>query len=42
MEGLFGQPLYEEGCRVDEMYQRFNEAYGKVKTVKHLKKNNNV
>lgn len=30
MAGFDGQTLYEDNCnRVDEMYQRFNEAYSK-------------
>lgn len=32
MDGFDGQTLYEDSCnRVDEMNQRFNEAYGKIK-----------
>lgn len=31
MDGFDGQTLYEDSCnRVDEMNQRFNEAYGKI------------
>lgn len=35
MAGFDGQSLYEDNCnRVDEMYQRFNEAYSKFLAVK--------